>query len=654
MASKVEETIPMAPTAAPLQQQQHVIVVEPSDTGTTPCCCCCDDGCTEESAERGNWSCNFESILASVGYGVGAGYLWAMPYLIYRNGGFFLLAYFFSQIFVGFPIVYLEMALGQYTSQGPIRAWRGVPILQGIGVGMVVMSAIYCIYHNSLLAEMLYYMFYVPGDLSSTASCDNYWNTPNCMTGCVEEVQEYDYEPYNLTVHQICGSLDASAMEYRNNYVLQLSEGIHNMGAVRGPLAGCLFLAWLLVVLGLSFGVKSLGKAAYVTTLLPLFFTIVMFLRAVTLPGATDGIAFLLWPAPTQSSSYFYTVIMAVVHRLSLGHGGYTTLASYNRFHNNVLRDAVLVILIDFLMVLFCAVTIFGFLGFLAHQLGVDINEVVTSGPGLTYVTMVTVFSHLPVGSPWAALFFLTLVLLTYGSQLVLVETVITSLMDLIPKGLIKNFPGRESGLLSKRMRLHGVMTAAVCFLFFLLGLPYVTQGGVYLLTVVDSYNAVIQPYIFILLECVALAYLYSPSCQRCCPALNRWLSDLSHMLQHVCCFCCATIVNGMTAVAWVYYIPVVMLAQIIMGPLLWWPHELVYLSYNFPRWTAILGHFILSISLIMVPLVTLVNIIIALVRGRPSEIVQPPADWGPYLNKHRRGVATGQPGQPPVDDTRM
>ncbi|XP_035673455.1 sodium- and chloride-dependent glycine transporter 2-like [Branchiostoma floridae] len=653
MASKAEETIPMEPTAAP---QQHVVVVETVDTDATPCCCCCDDGCEEENKERGNWSCNFESILASIGYAIGPGYLWIMPYLIYRHGGLFLLAYFFSQMFIGFPIVYLEMALGQYTSQGPIRAWRGVPILQGIGVGMVVMSAIFCIYHNALLAEMLYYMFYVPGDLSSTASCDNYWNTDRCMSGCRQEVVEYDYdggyEPYNYT-RLICGGLEAPAMEYRQLYVLQLSTGIDDMGAVRGPLAGCLFLAWLMVVLGLSFGVKSLGKVAYVTTLVPMLFTFILFLRAVTLPGAANGIAYLLWPGNLASSDYYFTMITAIVHRLSVGHGGYTTLASHNRFHNNVLRDAVLVILIDFLMVVVCAIMIFGFLGFLAHQMGTDISEVAASGPHLVFVAMVTVFSHLPAGSSWAALFFLTLVLLTYGSQLVLVETVITSLMDLIPKGLMKNLPGRESGLRSKRMMLHGVMTVAVCFLFFLLGLPYVTQGGVYLLTVVDSFNAVIQPYIFILLECVALAYLYSPSCSRCCPALNRWMSDLSHMLQHVCCFCCATIVNGMTAVAWVYYIPMVMLAQVITKPLMWWPNSLSYQSYYFPTWSIILGYFIMSISLIMVPLGTLTNIIIALVRGKPSEIVQPPADWGPYLSKHRRGGARGQPGQP-VDDTRM
>ncbi|XP_066276506.1 sodium- and chloride-dependent glycine transporter 2-like isoform X1 [Branchiostoma lanceolatum] len=650
MASKVEETIPMEPTAPP---QQHVVVVETSDE-TTPCCCCCDDGCEEENEERGNWSCNFESILASISFAVGPGYLWVMPYLIYVHGGLFLLGYFFSQIFVAFPIVYLEMALGQYTSQGPIRALRGVPILQGIGVGMVVMSAIFCIYHNGFMAEMLYYMFYVPGDLSSTASCDNYWNTPSCKSGCVQETVEYDYgyDAYNYT-RVTCGGVEAPAMEYRLNYVLQLSTGITDMGAVRGPLAGCLFLAWLLVVLGLSFGVKSLGKVAYVTTLVPMFFIFILFLRAVTLPGGPDGIAYLLWPSLGSNDSYYFSVITAIVHRLGVGHGGYTTLSSHNRFHNNVLRDAVVVILIDFLMVLLCAMMIFGFLGFLSHQLGVPITEVATSGPNLVYVAMVTVFSHIPAGSSWAALFFLTLVLLTYGTQLVLVETVITSLMDLIPKSLIKNLPGRESGLLSKRTMLHGVMTVAVCFLFFLLGLPYVTQGGVYLLTIVDTFNAQIQPYIFILLECVAIAYLYSPSCRRCCPALNRWMSDLSHMLQHVCCFCCATVVNGMAAVAWVYYIPMVMLIQVIAQPLMFWPHYLSYYNYVFPTWATIVGYLILSISLIVVPLGTIINIIIALVRGRPSEIVQPPADWGPYLNKHRRGVSRGQPGQP-VDDTRL
>ncbi|XP_066276509.1 sodium- and chloride-dependent glycine transporter 2-like [Branchiostoma lanceolatum] len=637
-----------SPSSVPMHTgPTHVVVVATDDKESAPCCCCCDDGCEEENEERGNWSCNFESILASISNAIGPGYLWVMPYVIYRNGGgAFVSTYLVMQMFISFPIVYLEMALGQYTSQGPIRAWRGVPILQGIGVGMVVMSAILCIYYNSLVAQMLYYLFYVTGDLNRATSCANVWNT----AGCAEQSP-------------------LAADEYFNNYVLQLSDGIDNMGAVRGPLAGFLILAWLLVAVALSFGAKSLGKVAYVTTLVPIVLIVVMFIRAVSLPGASEGLLYLLAPSTAGWNSNIYpAMITHIVHRLSLGYGGYTTLASYNRFHNNVLRDAILVVFIDFLVMWFCALTTFSFFGYLAYELGLSIENVVATGPRFAFVTMVTVLSRLPSGAVWAGLFFFTIFLLGYGSQIVLVETVVTSLSDLVPTSLIKNLPGRESGLLSRRTMLHGVMTVAVCFLFFLLGLPYVTQGGSYLLTVVDSYNSIIQPHIFILLECVALTYLYCASCNRCCPALNRWMSDLSHMLQHVCCFCCATVVNGMAAVAWVYYIPIVMLIHLIfVGILDLWPHQLWYGSYVFPSWVHVLGNFIASTSLIMIPLVTIINIIIAFVRGQPGSIISPP-DWGPYLTKHRRDVTMdrqpyrpvqhvhGQPRSqaPTVDDTKL
>ncbi|KAI8492253.1 hypothetical protein Bbelb_301500 [Branchiostoma belcheri] len=621
MASKFEETIPMASTGP----QPHVVVMATDDSETTPGCCCCDNGCEEENEERGNWSCNFESILASISYGVGPGYLLMAPTIVREGGGTLLYIYMALQIFIGFPMVYLEMALGQYTSQGPIRAWRGVPILQGIGIGMVAMSAILSIYYGGIMAEYLYYLFYVSGDLNTVVSCDNPWNTENCYAGACGQVVEYyhdsyDDTTYNYTYRSCLGPMSA-AWEYLDNYVIDKTDGLGDIGDVRGDLAGCLFLVCLLVVAALSFGIKSLGKAAYVTTILPLFFLFLLFLRAVTLPGASTGIEYAFTPGSVYGFSFSTTLISAIVHRLTLGFGGYTTLASYNRFHNNVLRDAIVVVFVDLLVLIFCVLTISGFYGYLAYVSEVDVDAVgiIMSGTRMFSVAMVTVFSQLPSGSSWAALFFLLVFLLSYGSQ-----TVITSLMDFMPRRLINKMPGKDSGLLSKRTVLHGVMTVTVCFLFFLLGLPYVTQGGSYLSSLVAQYNLIIQPYMFVLLECVALTYLYceyhrtkTPSCRRCCPAIRRWISELSHMLQHVCCFCCATVVNWIAAVCWLSFIPLLMLT-----------------------WAIVLGHFVFLASAGAVPVVTIVNIVIALVRRKPSEIVQPPADWGPYLNKHRRGVA--------------
>ena len=49
-----------------------------------------------------------------------------------------------------------------------------------------------------------------------------------------------------------------------SNYVLDISEGIHDLGPVRWQLALCLLAAWVLVCLCLIKGIKSQGKVSIV------------------------------------------------------------------------------------------------------------------------------------------------------------------------------------------------------------------------------------------------------------------------------------------------------------------------------------------------------------------------------------------------------
>ena len=47
-----------------------------------------------------------------------------------------------------------------------------------------------------------------------------------------------------------------------SHYMLRISDGFHDMGAPQWQLFLCLLLCWVLVMLGLSTGVKSLGKVS--------------------------------------------------------------------------------------------------------------------------------------------------------------------------------------------------------------------------------------------------------------------------------------------------------------------------------------------------------------------------------------------------------
>jgi solute carrier family 6 (neurotransmitter transporter, glycine) member 5/9 len=63
---------------------------------------------------------------------VGLGNIWRFPFTAYENGGgAFLIPYIIVLVVIGRPMYYLEMILGQFTSQGSVRIWEVAPILKG-------------------------------------------------------------------------------------------------------------------------------------------------------------------------------------------------------------------------------------------------------------------------------------------------------------------------------------------------------------------------------------------------------------------------------------------------------------------------------------------------------------------------------------------
>ena len=81
----------------------------------------------------------------------------------------------------------------------------------------------------------------------------------------------------------------------------------------------------------------------YFTALFPFVILIILLIRGVTLAGASEGIRFYIVPDLDKLSDIDVWVQAAVqiFYSLGIASGGLCTLASYNKFHNNVIRWAI-------------------------------------------------------------------------------------------------------------------------------------------------------------------------------------------------------------------------------------------------------------------------------------------------------------------------
>lgn len=205
---------------------------------------------------RGSWGSNLGFLMAAIGSAVGLGNIWGFPYKMGRSGGFaFLIAYFLLAIFVGFVIMTSELALGRKTKLGAIGAYHAVTKkFKWVGwlavlSPFIIMSFYsvlggYCIQYLSLnLAELsfgLQSLFGISLDGASTFS--------SMLTnpfGCAA---------FTLLFLIICYLINRG----------ELSDGIEKFNKVGMP---ALF-----------------------------FMLVIVIIRSVTLPGATEGLKFMFKP----------------------------------------------------------------------------------------------------------------------------------------------------------------------------------------------------------------------------------------------------------------------------------------------------------------------------------------------------------------------
>ncbi|ESO99865.1 hypothetical protein LOTGIDRAFT_141413, partial [Lottia gigantea] len=428
--------------------------------------------------ERAQWGRQLEFIFTLVGYAVGLGNVWRFPYLCFKNGGgAFLIPYIICLVTLGIPIFGIEVAFGQYGGKGPISIWdHSSPAFKGLGMAGILVSGIICIYYDIIIAWGLYYLF---------ASMTNKLPWEDC-NDCACKLYSSNNSLTNITW------LNSSDLNCTK------SAGIGDWGILKWDLSLCNLLSWCIVFFVLSKGIQSLGKVVYVTATFPYVLLTILLIRGCLLEGAIDGIKFYLTPDLSRltDATVWSDAAVQIFFSLSACQGGLMAMASYNKFTNNVLRDAIMIPIINCCTSFYAGFVVFSVLGYMAHERGLPVANVTQGGPGLAFVVYPEALTKMPISPLWSILFFLMLCTLGFSSQFSTAETFMT--------GFIDEFPG----LLNTGKR-RVLFRACVCGAGFLLGLPMLTQGGSYLLDLVDAYILGFPTLFVGLLETVVICWVY-------------------------------------------------------------------------------------------------------------------------------------------------
>lgn len=325
------------------------------------------------------WSSRLGFILASAGSAIGLGAIWKFPFWAGANGGAaFIIPYIVFTFTIGLALVMAEVAIGRRGRGSVVSAMRRVGgrwfgTLGALGV----LTSFFILSYYSVVGG---------------------W----CVAYLWDAIQG------NVTIN------DANLLKSHFGHLVSTPE---------------LNVFWHFVFLTLTCGTVALGVESGIERLskylMPTLFILMLaiIVRGLTLPGAWAGVEYLFnfsWDKVTSNA--ILNAMGFTFFSLSLGAGILVTYGSYLSDKTDVpnasLWVAVLAIQAALLAGLMIMPAVFAF--------GLEPN----GGPGLVFVTVPMIFSHIPFGGVFALLFYICLLVAALTSAVSLLEVVTAYLQN--------------------------------------------------------------------------------------------------------------------------------------------------------------------------------------------------------------------------------
>ncbi|MGM0507618.1 MAG: sodium-dependent transporter [Fusobacteriota bacterium] len=325
-----------------------------------------------ESLKRDSFGSKLGALAALSGSAIGLGNIWRFPYMVGENGGSaFIIIYLVCIILLGFPIMLSEFIIGRKTSKNTVGAFKKL-------------------------------------------SNNKFWKTPGYL-GIVSSF-------LILSFYGVVGgwALNFTFRGLTNNFLNKSSDELEILfgNFISSPFGPIFWqILFMLLTMGIVLaGIKN-GIEKYSKFLMPLLLIIILALniRALTLPGAKEGLSFLF--KPDFSKLTHKSILSALGHAfftLSLGMGTMITYGSYISKKEDLGQTVAQVAIADTVIALLAGIAIF------PAVFAFNISP--QAGPGLVFITLPSIFQRMIGGQIYLTIFFLLLTISALTSAISILE----------------------------------------------------------------------------------------------------------------------------------------------------------------------------------------------------------------------------------------
>ncbi len=328
------------------------------------------------------FSSRWGMLLAMLGMAVGTGNIWRFPRVAASNGGgSFLIAWAVFLLAWSVPLLILEFGMGKGTRQGAIGAFVKTlgPGFAWMGAWVAFVATAIMFYYSVVMGWTLrFFVGTITGEVpgaTPSAFWDGFHSTPGALV----------------------------------THVVAMTLGVFVV----------------------SRGVKGIETAAKFLIPSLIFLVFVLALRAVTLPGASAGLAFLFTPDWAALGDYhvWLEALTQNAWDTGAGWGLVLTYAVYMRANEDTALNAFVIGFGNNAMSVLAGImvlcTVFSVMPDAAGEIVGAGNE------GLTFIWVPQLFAQIPGGRFFQGLFFLALVFAAWTSLVAMIEMASRVLMDL-------------------------------------------------------------------------------------------------------------------------------------------------------------------------------------------------------------------------------